>query len=59
MEDGFMLKFCNYCAANLDEQGFCTNPKCADYKRKLIIETERKELAEKAKNTQKANKNKA
>lgn len=54
-----MIKFCTFCARKLDKQGFCTNPKCPDYKRKEIIETEKRELAEKTKNTQKANKNKA
>lgn len=53
-----MLKFCNYCAAILDEQGFCTNPKCADYKRKLIVEAEKKAIAEKAKSTANPNNDK-
>lgn len=53
-----MLKFCNYCAATLDEQGFCTNPKCADYKRKLIVEAEKKAIAEKAKSTANPNNDK-
>ena len=42
-----MLKFCTFCARKLNEQGFCTNPKCPDYKRKEIIETEEKRLLEK------------
>lgn len=54
-----MLKFCTFCARKLDEQGFCTNSKCPDYKRKELIETEKKVLAEKAKSTQEANNNKA
>ena len=54
-----MLKFCNYCAASLDEQGFCTNYECADYKRKLIVEAEKKAIAENAKSTQKPSGNKA
>lgn len=54
-----MFKFCNYCAASLDEQGFCTNPTCPDYKRKEIIEIEKKRLLEKEKSTQEASKNKA
>ena len=53
-----MLKFCTFCARKLDKQGFCTNPKCPDYKRKLIIETEKKAIAEKAKSTANLNNNK-
>lgn len=37
-----MVKFCTFCARKLDEQGFCTNPTCPDYKRKEIIEIEKK-----------------
>lgn len=40
-----MLKFCTFCG-KLDTEGFCTNSKCPDYKRKELIETEKKELAE-------------
>ena len=54
-----MLKFCTFCGRKLDTEGFCTNSKCPDYKRKELIETEKKELAEKAKSTQEARKNKA
>lgn len=54
-----MVKFCTFCARKLDEQGFCTNPTCPDYKRKEIIEIEKKRLLEKEKSTQKASKNKA
>ena len=36
-----MLKFCTFCGRKLDTEGFCTNLKCPDYKRKLIIETEK------------------
>ena len=54
-----MLKFCTFCGRKLDTEGFCTNSKCPDYKRKELIETEKKELAEKAKSTQEASKNKA
>lgn len=54
-----MFKFCIFCARKLDKQGFCTNLKCPDYKRKELIETEKKVLAEKEKSTQKASKNKA
>ena len=53
-----MLKFCTFCARKLDKQGFCTNPKCPDYKRKEIIQTEKKELEEKAKSTANPNNNK-
>ena len=54
-----MLKFCIFCGRKLDTEGFCTNSKCPDYKRKELIETEKKVLAEKEKSTQKASKNKA
>ena len=54
-----MLKFCTFCVRKLDTEGFCTNSKCPDYKRKELRETEKKELAEKAKSTQEASKNKA
>lgn len=54
-----MLKFCTFCGRKLDTEGFCTNSKCLDYKRKELIETEKKMLAEKAKSTQEANNNKA
>lgn len=47
-----MLKFCTFCGRKLDTEGFCTNSKCPDYKRKKV-------LAEKAKSTQEANNNKA
>lgn len=50
-----MLKFCTFCGRKLDTEGFCTNKKCPDYKRKELIETEKKVLAEKAKSTQEAN----
>ena len=53
-----MLKFCTFCGRKLDTEGFCTNSKCPDYKRKELIETEKKVLAEKAKSTQEANNNK-
>lgn len=53
-----MLKFCTFCGRKLDTEGFCTNLKCPDYKRNLIIETEKKELAEKAKSTDNPNNNK-
>lgn len=53
-----MLKFCNYCAASLDEQGFCTNQECADYKRKLIVEAEKNAQEEKAKSTANPNNDK-
>lgn len=53
-----MFKFCIFCARKLDKQGFCTNLKCPDYKRKEIIQTEKKELAEKAKSTANPNNNK-
>lgn len=54
-----MLKFCTFCGRKFDTEGFCTNSKCPDYKRKELIETEKKMLAEKAKSTQEASKNKA
>lgn len=54
-----MLKFCTFCGRKLDTEGFCTNSKCPDYKRKELIEIEKKELAEKEKSTQEASKNKA
>lgn len=44
-----MLKFCTFCGRKLDTEGFCTNSKCPDYKRKELIETEKKMLAEKQK----------
>ncbi len=53
-----MLKFCNFCGRKQDEEGFCTNEKCADYKRKEIIQKEEKELKEKMKSTSKANNDK-
>ena len=39
-----MLKFCTFCGRKLDTEGFCTNSKCPDYKRKELIETEKKVL---------------
>ena len=53
-----MLKFCTFCGRKLDTEGFCTNTECADYKRKLIVEAEKKAIAEKAKSTDNSNNNK-
>lgn len=32
-----MLKFCTFCGRKLDTEGFCTNSKCPDYKRKESV----------------------
>ena len=53
-----MLKFCTFCGRKLDTEGFCTNLKCADYKRKLIVEAEKKAITAKAKSTANPNNNK-
>lgn len=37
-----MNKRCIFCGRKLDDNGFCTNPKCPDYRRKEIIEADRK-----------------
>lgn len=54
-----MIKFCVFCARKLDAEGFCTNPKCPDFKRKLIVETEKNEALENNKSTNGANNDKA
>ena len=53
-----MLKFCTFCGRKLYTEGFCTNKKCPDYKRKEIIQTEQIALAAKAKSTANPNNNK-
>ena len=42
LEELTMLKFCTFCGRKLDTEGFCTNSKCPDYKRKELIEQKRK-----------------
>lgn len=54
-----MIKFCTFCARKLDSEGFCTNPKCPDYRRKEIVKNEQIAMAKEKESTAKANNNKA
>lgn len=43
------MAICIFCGRRTDENGYCTNEKCPDYKRKLLIEKDKK--AKEANNT--------